>query len=237
MLLTTCSSIERLSDGSVAMINNVSYHDASFDNPNASNGFLVQYKNATYAVTAKHVLMIAKTDNMTHVNFNGALKQWKMHPKNDSTSYIVVDKLLNTNTKDELTWEYMDQNWDTYNDWLVFSIKENQSKQKALRFRETALEQGEKLYALGWTYKDTVGTQRTYEYTFEQSEGDYHNLIQTNGPDYLGGLSGAPIIDQKGKLVGLVSTGWVDEQTNKTMLQATSSKNIHTFIQNLTNQK
>jgi len=156
-----------------------------------------------------------------------------MHPKDDSSSYVIVDKLLNPNNKDLLTWEYMDENWDNYNDWLVFSIKENMSKQQALQFRETPLVPNEKLYALGWTYKDTVGTQRKYEYQFDQSEGDYHNLIQTNGPDYLGGLSGAPIVDEKGKFVGLVSTGWKDEEKGAMIVQATGSRNILKFIEGL----
>jgi len=76
-ICASCTSIEKLQKGNVAMINNVSYHDASFNNANASNGFLVKHKSNTYAITAKHVLMIAKSDKMTHVNFNGALKQWK----------------------------------------------------------------------------------------------------------------------------------------------------------------
>ncbi len=71
----------------------------SFNNPNASNTFLVQYKNNTYVITAKHVLMIMKTDAMTFVDFEGRLKTWQMHPENDGTGVVIIDKLLSTTKK------------------------------------------------------------------------------------------------------------------------------------------
>lgn len=232
--MSSCaSSVEKLQQGSTALINNVSYKDSNFNNSNASNGFLVQFENKTYGITAKHVLMIAKTDKMKFVDFEGALEQWKMHPKDDTTKYVILDQLLSTNRKDLLTWEYMGDNWETYNDWLVFSIKENDTNHKQLKFRGSPLNKGENLYAIGWTYKDTIGAQRTYEYKFDKTEGNYHNLIQIKGPKNLGGLSGAPIVDEKGKLVGLVSSGWEDEKTKETILQATSVDNIIKFLEEL----
>ncbi|UZO79564.1 hypothetical protein NBT05_11415 [Aquimarina sp. ERC-38] len=95
--IVSCSTSKKLENRPIGLINKVTYSDASFNNPNAGNGFLVQYDNRTYAITAKHVLMIAKTDRMKFVDFEGQLDQWRMHPKNDSTSYINLDKLLSVN--------------------------------------------------------------------------------------------------------------------------------------------
>ncbi len=229
-LLMSCSTTEKLENRAIGLINNVSYTNTKFSNPNAGNGFLVRYKNKDYAITAKHVLMIAKTDQMKFVDFEGELKQWKLHPKNDSTSYVVLDKLLNTNKKDSLTWSYMDTHWNTYNDWLVFSVKENNSKNIPLKFRKKPLIKDEILYAVGWTYKDTLEKQRFYKYKFDKAEGNYYNLIQINGPKGLGGLSGAPVVDKTGKVVGLVSSGGENEQTKEIVLQATSIKNAMDFI-------
>ncbi len=72
---------------------------------------------------------------MKFIDFDGQLEQWKMHPKNDSTNYVLLDKLLTTNKKDSLSWNYMRSNWDTYNDWLVFDVNENHSNHKPLVFR------------------------------------------------------------------------------------------------------
>ncbi len=232
-LLIGCSSTKRLKNTPIGLINNVSYVNASFNNPNASNGFLVQYKDDTYAVTAKHILVMAKTDKMKFVDFEGELKEWKMHPKNDSTKYVIIENLLNANKKDSLTWSYMDTNWDNYNDWLVFSIKENKTNYKPLIFRETSLIKGEDLYVIGWSYKDTIGSQRLYQYKFDEIDGNYYNLKQVNGPQGLGGLSGSPVVDKKGNVVGLVSSGWEDEKTNEVFIQATKIDNAFKFISKL----
>lgn len=233
LVVISCSTTKSLKETPIGLINSVSYQDSSFDNSNASNGFLVAYDGKSYAITAKHILMIAKTDEMKFVDFEGGLKQWKMHPKNDSTKHIITDKLLNTNKKDSLTWNYMDTNWDTYEDWLVFSVKENKTNHTPLSLRKKPLKKGELLYAVGWTYKDTVGSQRAYEYKFDATEGNFHNLIQISGPKSLGGLSGAPVVDNQGKIVGLVSSGGEDENTKEVLLQATDIKHAFEFISNI----
>lgn len=230
VLLIGCSSLKKLQNTPIGLINNVSYNNASFNNENASNGFLVQYKDNTYAITAKHILIMAKTDKMQFVDFEGELQQWKLHPKNDKDHYVILDQLLNTNKRDSLTWSYMDTNWDTYNDWLVFSVKENNTNHKPLQFRKKPLIKDENLYVIGWSYKDTLGPQRIYTYKFEEIEGDYYNLKQIEGPESLGGLSGSPVVDKKGKVVGLVSSGWEDEKTKEVFIQATSLKNAIEFI-------
>ncbi|WP_075341310.1 S1 family peptidase [Tenacibaculum agarivorans] len=229
-LISNCSTTQRLQKTPIGLINNVSYKDAKFNNPNASNAFLVDYNNTTYAITAKHILIIAKNDKMKFIDFEGSLKEWKMHPKNDSTQYIITDKLLNTNRKDSLTWNYMNTNWNTYNDWLVFSVKENTTNHKPLKFRASTLQKGEPLYAIGWTYKDSIGNQRVYEYTFDKTENNYHSLLQIKGPKSLGGLSGSPVVDQKGKVVGLVTSGWKDDKTQETWLEITPVDNIISFL-------
>lgn len=233
ILLVCCTSIENLHKRPIGLINNVSFIDSSFDNPNASNGFLVTHENTTYGITAKHILMISKTDKMKFVDFEEDLKEWRMHPKNDKTKYVIMDKLLNSNRKDSLTWDYMSTNWDTYNDWLVFSIKDNNTNHKPLKFRHKPLKKDENLFAIGWSYSDTTGVQRLYEYQYDKTEGNYHNLIQIKGPESLGGLSGAPIVDKNGELVGLITSGWEDEKTKEVFVEATTTKNMLEFISKL----
>ncbi len=233
VLVLGCSSVEKLKNTPIGLINNVSYSDASFNNSNASNGFLVCYKDNTYAITAKHILIMAKTDKMQFVDFEGELQQWKLHPKNDDKHYVLLDKLLNTNKKDSLTWSFMDRNWDTYNDWLVFSVKENNTNHKPLKFREKPLAKNEDVFVIGWSYKDTIGAQRIYSYKFDTIEGNYYNLKQVEGPKSLGGLSGSPVVDKKGRVVGLVSSGWEDDKTNEVFIQATSIENAVQFISKL----
>ncbi len=80
---------------------------------------------------------------------------------------------------------------------------------------------------------DTSGPQRMYEYTFVEADGNYYNLKQIKGPKSLAGLSGSPVVDKKGRVVGLVSSGWEDEKTKIVFVQATNLKNVKTFISTL----
>lgn len=232
-VLIACSTVEKLQKTPIGLVNDVSYLDSTFNNPNASNGFLVEYENSTYAITAKHVLLIAKTNAMKVVDFEGGLKQWKMYPKNNKGSYVILGELLNSNRNDTLTWDYLSAHWDTYNDWLVFSVKENKTRHKPLKFRNTPIVKDELLYVVGWSYNDSVGEQRVYEYKYVRTEGDYHTLLQIRGPENLGGLSGSPIVDKKGKVVGLVSSGGEDETTKEIMLDVTSMGKVVEFISKL----
>lgn len=229
-LIIGCSSSKFLKSKPIGLINNVSYHNPKFNNNNASNGFLISYLNNTYAITAKHILMIAKTNKMKFIDFENELKEWKMQSKNDSTKYVILNKLLNQNRSDSLTWNYINTKWDTYNDWLIFSIKENNSNHTPLKFRNKPLKTNELLYAVGWSYKDSIGEQRLYKYKFKKTENNYHSLVEVSGPESLGGLSGAPVVDIDGKVVGLVSSGWKDETTNETWLQITRIRNIKAFL-------
>lgn len=231
--ISNCASPVNLSQTPIGLINNVAYNNAEYSNSNASNGFLVRHKKQTYAVTAKHILLIAKTPNMQVVDFEGELKEWQMHPKEDSSKVVILDQLLNPNRTDSLSWEFLDTNWDTYNDWLVFSIKENNSDHTPLKFREEPLIKGEKLFVVGWSYSDKSGAQRVYEYEFNKTDGDYHEIVQIKGPESLGGLSGSPVVDENARLVGLVSSGWEDETSGQIIIAATSVKNIATFISSL----
>jgi hypothetical protein len=96
---------------------------------------------------------------------------------------------------------------------VSFFSKENNTNHKPLRFTEKLLIKGESLFAVGWTYSHTIGEQRIYEYTCDTTEGDYHHLIQINGPKNSGGLSGAPIVynrrrrrRRRRRVIGFVSS-------------------------------
>lgn len=237
IILSSCKSSINLSETPIGLINNVIYKNSQYNKSNAANGFLVNHNKKTYAITAKHVLIIAKTPKMQFVDFEGELEEWKMHPKDDSSKMVTLDKLLNHNRTDSLTWSFMDKNWETFNDWLVFSVKENATDHKPLKFRTKPLVVGEKLFIVGWAYKDEGGPQRIYEYKYAKTDGDFYEIIQVNGPKSLGGLSGSPVVDENAQVVGLVSSGWEDEKTKETIVAATSCKNIVRFLDALKNGK
>ncbi|MGK0372262.1 MAG: hypothetical protein ACJAW1_002512, partial [Glaciecola sp.] len=82
--LTSSSNIKAQQHKPMALINDVTFHNTKYGNNNAGNGFIVNVKEKDYAITAKHILMIVKTDKMKSVDFSGEVKQWKMFDKKNA---------------------------------------------------------------------------------------------------------------------------------------------------------
>ncbi|MDA3890563.1 MAG: trypsin-like serine protease [Salinivirgaceae bacterium] len=187
------------------MVNNIEYTDSNFSKNNIGCGFLLKVDKDTFAVTAKHILLLAKTDQMKTIGFEGGLKSWTMHPKDKPEEQLILGDLLNEDKTDSTNWDFFNRNYYTNHDWLIFNIKENNSKVKPIELRKTELKNGEPLYVLGWTYEDTVGLQRTYIYTYIEPKGTHFNMRRINAPENGSGLSGSPVVDADGFVVGTIS--------------------------------
>jgi len=212
----------------IALTNKIDFVESKFDQSRFSCGFLIKYNADTFAVTAKHLLKIIKTDQMKTLTFENYVKDWMLYPLDKKEQVVVTDKLLNEN-KSELL-----DNSSTYNqDWLLFSIKANHSNVKPLAFRTTPLTPGEKLYVIGWTRKMETGSQRVYEFEYYKSIGDRLLLKDVIVPEQFGGLSGAPVVDEQGLVVGIVSGGTVDPDTKKKYFSPCTIDGLMKFMANL----
>lgn len=209
----------------MTLVNDVAFHNTEYGNDNAGNAFVVDVGGGSYAITAKHILMIVKTDKMTSIDFAGELKEWRMFEKNDPSRFLIVDELMNADREEKLEWETLE------NDWIVFSIKENKTQNEPLKFRTYPLIKGEELFVVGWAYEDKEGPQRTYAFEFDRTEEGLHTLVQVDGPESLAGLSGSPVVDADNRVVGLVSSGWKDEDSGLTYLQASKGSDVQRFIE------
>lgn len=229
LLICSANQIKAEQLQNIALINDVTFYNEQFNNSHAGNGFIINHNDNDYAISAKHILMIVKTDKMQFVDFSGELKQWKMYDKNNADRFLIVDELLNANKKERLDWQTLS------NDWVVFSIKENHTGYTPLRIRQEPLVAGEQLTVVGWSYGDKNGPQRRYDYEFESTIDGLHKLKQIKGPQSLAGLSGSPVVDKNNRVVGVVSSGWQDEKTQITYIQASQSSDIFNFIKHYTN--
>lgn len=231
ILITACNGQEKVSVKTfeaITLVNKIDFFDAKLDQPKFSCGFLLNYNDQTYAVTAKHLLKIIKPENMKTLTFDNNIKSWSLYPLENPSETVICDKLLNENKAENLEAK------STYdNDWLVFSIKENHSKVKPLQVRTTPLTAGEKLYAVGWTRKMESGSQRVYEFEYYKTIGNRILLKDVIVPEKFGGLSGAPVVDEKGLLVGIVSGGTEDLETDKKYFSPCSVTNLVSFLDNL----
>ncbi|OXA74320.1 hypothetical protein B0A67_00620 [Flavobacterium aquidurense] len=216
----------------IALVNRIEFINAKYDQPKFSCGFLIKYNNETFAVTAKHILKIIKPESMTTLSLESDIKNWILYPLNNKSESVICDKLLNED-KSELL-----ENKSTYdNDWLVFSIKQNSSSIIPLEIRNTPLIQGEKLYVVGWTRTMENGPQRVYEFEYYKTIANRILLKDILVPEKFGGLSGAPLVDENGLLVGIVSNGTVDPDSNKKFFSPCSVTNLLTFIENRKHDK
>jgi len=182
----------------IAMINQIEYADS--EHPSAACGFLVDTGDEILAATAKHVLIYFKSGVMDSVSFAGSLKTWRMFPKDSPGDAVVIDRLINENPKERL------KRIPPSRDWLLFTIRETTEFVQPLRLRSTPLKKGETVYAIGWRYPDE-GPQRVHRGRFvRMDKGSVLISIDALTDNTIPGLSGSPVIDGKGYVIGLMST-------------------------------
>jgi hypothetical protein len=182
----------------ITMINHINYIDRNYSV--AGCGFLLDIGTDTIAVTAKHILSYFKSENMSTVSFNNNLGQWEMYPKNNNLDKVCIEKIINENPNESLQGIPADK------DWLLLTVKQKSLNIHPLQFRKSPLNVGEKVYIIGWRYSDSNCPQRIFEGKFVKSMGG-SLIISTEllSNNTIPGLSGSPVIDSEGYLIGIMS--------------------------------
>ena len=202
----------------IALVNDVLYKNGNkYEDPTityAASGFLLDTGKDTLAVTAKHILWVARNKATKRVVINDQLKTWKMYPKHNPADSVVIDQLMNEDSTEKL-WDGP-ENGVLQRDWLVFSTKYVSPKIQPVTMREKPVSVGESVYLTGnpYRFKQTL----TVKGQVVKTEGPvFYVQFQGMGMDtvFLGGASGSPILDVNGKLVGIYSNGKTDGQTGK----------------------
>jgi len=182
----------------ISMINSIEYQAKSF--PVAGCGFLLDTGKDTIAVTAKHILTYFKSEQMNSVSFENSLQTWKMFPKNNPTDFVVIDKMINENEKETI------DRIPSKKDWLLFTVKQKSKNIKPLKFRANPLKKGDKVYIIGWRHTDKNCPQIVYEGNFvKYDNGTILFSTKKLQDNKMPGLSGSPVIDSNGCLIGLMS--------------------------------
>ena len=182
----------------ITMINQIEYTDKN--HPVAGCAFLLDTGDEILAATAKHILTYFKSETMKSVAFSKTLKLWKMFPKNNPDDVVLVDTLINENPEEPL------EHIPSERDWLLFTIKQRSPNIQALKLRSDPMQKGERIYIIGWRYTDEDCPQVVYEGNFVRSEkGSLLITTKELSNNTIPGLSGSPVIDSSGYLIGLMS--------------------------------
>ncbi|MBD8084254.1 trypsin-like serine protease [Chryseobacterium caseinilyticum] len=209
----------------ISLVNKIDFNDDKLNQPRFACGFLMQYNNETFAVTAKHLLQIIKPKEMKTLAFENHIKSWSFYVLDKKDKTVTTNSLLNKNESENLNDK------SSYsNDWLVFSVKQNNSDVEVLEIRDKPLLVGEKLYVVGWTRTMEDGPQRVYEFEYYKTINNRMLLKDVVVPEKFGGLSGAPVVDEYGKLVGIVSGGTEDPDTKKKYFSPCTLDNLLSFL-------
>lgn len=192
------------------LISHAKFKNAKFDNAHAGSGFLLEYKNKIYGITAKHVLLFAKTDSMKTISFGDALKSWEFVSKTSLNKRVLTGKLINEAPNEILEMP-------PKGDWLIFEIEGSVPKGIAVySLRDEPLKKGDNVCFLGYPYKATkpinikgtfIGLNKAKNLRLDVPKGVYN------------GCSGGPVLDSKGKLVGIVSMGYFNKKENKMIFE------------------
>ena len=185
-------------------------NDAEFKGHTPLNGassFLLRASDGrVLAATARHLIGSegGVEPEVSLDQFNAALQCWRMFPRTAQETFVEIEGLA------------VDGPRQRNCDWLLLKLKTPPTKLPAqpLRIRAEPVQVGEKVYLIGVPYSEPDRKQNVYagKVTGRRWFSDRFRY-DLDPPVDLHGFSGAPIIDEKGHLVG-VMTVWFNAKMN-----------------------
>lgn len=202
----------------IALVNDVTYKNGNkYEDPTityAASGFLLDTGKDTLAITAKHVIWVARNKASDKVYINDHLKTWKMYPKHNPKDSVIIDRLINEDPNEKLF--NGPENGVLQRDWLVFTTKYVSPNIQPVKLREKPVKVGDKVYLTGNPYQFDK-TLIADGYISKKSGNTLY--IKFNEPAirtaFLGGASGSPILDENGQLVGIFSNSQLEIKTGE----------------------
>lgn len=202
----------------IALVNDVTYKNGNkYEDPTityAASGFLLDTGKDTLAITAKHVIWVARNKASDKVFINDHLKTWKMYPKHNPKDSVIIDRLINEDPNEKLF--NGPENGVLQRDWLVFTTRYVSPNIQPVKLREKPVKVGDKVYLTGNPYRFDK-TLTVDGYISKKSGNTLY--IKFNEPAirtaFLGGASGSPILDENGQLVGIFSNSQLEVKTGE----------------------
>jgi hypothetical protein len=171
------------------------------------SGFLLQHNKSLYAVTAKHVLLAVMDQGIHSIDPHKHISHWQLQPFNESTGHVTLGQLLNADPQETLDIKVLQD------DWLVFEVAANESGLQPVTIADHPLKAGETVHVYGCYYSNQDSCQQEHISGEYVSQNGVNLLIRLDDhqPGTLRGLSGAPVLNDRHEVVGIVSNVMPDD--------------------------
>jgi hypothetical protein len=182
-----------------------------------ASAFLVEHKNKTYAVTAKHLIgeQGEVRPEIQPAELGSSILNWKMFPRvplNEPRDTVIIGK-------EQMNYDELST------DILMLPVENNQFDILRLKANFNLPERGDDLFIIGCPYSEGDCKQNIYDVVFESYNPGTAALIVTSSKKIeINGFSGAPLLDIQGNVVGVI-VGMLEEK-GRFFIYATSIKEI-----------
>ncbi|MEO1266872.1 MAG: serine protease [Myxococcota bacterium] len=178
----------------------------------ASAFLMLDTHGEVFLGTAKHLLGSGGgiEPAVPQQELNNRLVRWHVHPRTRPDDRMEASGVA-----------FMTPN---ASDWLMLSMPANGRRVSTpLRPRRNRARVGERVYLIGCPYSETTCQQNVYPCTVDGLEGDGFLCIPDDDGIALQGFSGAPLVDARGLLVGIL-LGSMSSDDDQTWLHAEGLK-------------
>lgn len=177
-------------------------HDASFKGHSPLKGasaFLMRMSdNDVLLVTARHLIGAdgGVEPPVDLADFDKALTNWEAFPRTKPTARIAISGLA------------FPPEAGQRHDWLLLHLKDPKGQLPAtpMRPRIKRAEAGDAAYLIGVPYSDAKSSQNVYKGRVTKRPSRNYFELEFEPAVKLAGFSGAPVVDQDGYLLGMMTT-------------------------------
>lgn len=171
-----------------------------------ASSFLVRLNGSVYLCTAKHLTQgpMGFEPALELSTYNDSVNYWRAFPRTNKLSGETIEtgKLLHNGAEKE--------------DVILLELKKEAEQTGVLQADFRRLKEGERLRILGCQYKDAGCHQQEYSGTFIRYTANDEIEMRVDSPDVeMVGMSGAPVVDDNLKVVGIVSAGLLTKEMLK----------------------
>ena len=166
-----------------------------------ASGFLIKYNGANFAVTARHLLGEAGgVEPEVKINdLDKSLIKWEMMPR-----------VVNNADKETVKLDVKGLDFsNSVSDFVLLKVLSKDFEIEILTPNFELPAVGETLFLIGCPYSETQCKQNYYQVKYVEFDDAANSIVfEMNSPVNLSGFSGAPVVNGKGEVLGILTSSF-----------------------------